>query len=159
MLPDQTLLSQLQTADIVLAVDLLWRDALVLLVASLHAFEDLLDRSAKRLLQPVDSRRDVGPRRPGLKLLKNRPVGRAREVVEIGPGLHDASPQQQRDHQILKLLVRADAEVALKGCALALAGGDDTSTVSARAGITWRDRRLRCRRPVVRRPDDVHPST
>ena len=88
------------------------------------------------LLQPVGGRRDVWPRRPGLKLLKNRPVGRAREVVEIGPGLHDAGPQQQRDHQILKLLVRADAEVALKGCTLALGflyeGG---SLVAARATV------------------------
>ena len=56
MLPEQAVLSQLQPADLVLACDLLRRDALVLFVASLYAPERLGYRGAERQLEPKKGR-------------------------------------------------------------------------------------------------------
>src|SRR5688572_31433749 len=96
MLPEPTMLPQLQSADLVLLADLLRRDSLVLLVAGLHPLQDRVDRTAERLPQTVDRRRDVRPGRSGLELLKDRPMGPAGEVVRIGPGLHHTGPQEDR---------------------------------------------------------------
>src|SRR3954452_9107409 len=109
MLPEEPVLSQLQSPHIQLAQDIVWSQTLVFGVALAQSTDHIGDCATQCGLQTIQRRWYVWPGRSGFELLHYRPVERTGEVARFGPPLNCRCPQNQADDQILQpfVVVRA----------------------------------------------------